>query len=450
MNRGVDIGNRKDHNELVLSEPSDLNSHLGGDSPAAFHSSLNDDISDSNGLVNNGMQNTGQGHMLDVQALPPAPGMDMVGISSTSPYAVLRQSNQQTNIHNVSSSAHTLGHTHVGANTMVQRSLLHVADVPPKRAMTAYQCYVAAVDDSFKERHPVAKTVELKKMKSQAWGLMSEEEKEQYTEMAHNDELRYENEYRNYIGRFPQAQLKKPKALLSVSRNRPSEPRSAYTVFVEAEYKNTAAKLCVDGEDRAKSSDIMAELARQWKDMSDPDREIWVERLEEAKLRYRRFLDSLTEEQRNSIEDERRKKTEKKRRKAQVNSRLEALGHASLAIQSNLGLGGDSPAMKRAKLSVLDGSVMMSPAYMGGDLQWQFQKRDSVWYDYGQDSCRKLSLAFQKYTTSPEKNTFALVKVHWNDVSYQVDFRTMAQIKTSNPLKVYRVRGFEVIAAPMM
>ena len=158
----------------------------------------------------------------------------------------------------------------------------------PKRAKSGYILFCAAVRDEVKSENPEVKPSEIMKLLGARWKALSDGEKAPYNREAEADKKRYSAEISNYS---PSAEfVKKSKAAAKKSGtskkatkdpNAPKRAASAYIIF--GQHKRQEVK---DAHPEFKSPDIMREIGRLWKELTDEEKQPYNKLASDAKSAY--------------------------------------------------------------------------------------------------------------------------------------------------------------------
>jgi len=73
----------------------------------------------------------------------------------------------------------------------------------PKRAKTAYLCFVSESRESLKKANPTLTFGELGRLLGEQWRAVSEEERKKYEAIAEEDRKRYHREKEEYQSKMP-------------------------------------------------------------------------------------------------------------------------------------------------------------------------------------------------------------------------------------------------------
>jgi hypothetical protein len=173
----------------------------------------------------------------------------------------------------------------------------------PKASVNAYIMFCREKRDEVKEENKEMKATEITKKLAEMWNEMDDEDKEEYKEKAKEDKERYAKELENYE---PKEGFKNPKEKAEKKSkkesNSPKRGLSAYIFFCQdkrEEVKKNNPSL--------KATEILSELGKMWKSLTDKKKKPYEEKAKEDKVRYEEEMKNYEPE-----EKEEKKKTVKK------------------------------------------------------------------------------------------------------------------------------------------
>jgi hypothetical protein len=168
----------------------------------------------------------------------------------------------------------------------------------PKGAKNAFIFFCNEKRNEVKKANPDLKATEITKKMAEMW--KEEADKEPYQNMAKKDKERYTEELGDYE---PKEGFKNPKKSKEV-KTAPKRALSAYIFFTQA--KRDEVK---KSNPSMKSSEIMSELGKLWKGLSDKKKKPYEKLAEEDKERY-------AEDMKNYVpsEEEKAKKSKKEKK----------------------------------------------------------------------------------------------------------------------------------------
>ena len=150
----------------------------------------------------------------------------------------------------------------------------------PKAAVNAYILFSRDNRDDVKSENPELKTTEITKKLAEMWKSSDEDLKKEYKEKSEQDKERYAKELETYVPKdgFQNPKEKKTKSKKS-KKTGPKKPLNAYMWF------------CSDKREELKgkgfsNTEILRELGRLWKELSDKKKKPYVKKAEEDKERY--------------------------------------------------------------------------------------------------------------------------------------------------------------------
>ena len=152
-----------------------------------------------------------------------------------------------------------------------------------KGAMSAYACFVRKSYKDHQELHSGEdfKFGELSAQCSQKWKTMSDQEKQQFHEMAMKDRERYKFEMKDYVGVRRRRRRR--------ARKDPSRPKRALSAFFffakdfRSDVKQSNPDFSV--------GEIAKELGRRWSTLSDEAKAPYEKQSEDDKVRYWRAME---------------------------------------------------------------------------------------------------------------------------------------------------------------
>jgi high mobility group protein B1 len=167
----------------------------------------------------------------------------------------------------------------------------------PKPSVNAYIHFSRDNRDEVKEENPSSKASDITKIIAQKWKEADEDLKQEYKEKAEQDKVRYEKELENYEPKEGFVNPKEKKSKKKAKKSGPSKPLNAYMWFC----KDKREELKNKGLD---NKEILREMGKLWKNLSDKKKKPYNEKAEQDKERY-------AEEMKNYPVDETEKKGKK-------------------------------------------------------------------------------------------------------------------------------------------
>jgi HMG (high mobility group) box len=203
----------------------------------------------------------------------------------------------------------------------------------PKKNKNAYMFFCDKKRPQIKEANPGIKATEIAKLLGQSWKEATPESKAKYTKKADADKVRYNAEMADYKRPSDDELMtqkinqKKTRGKASGTKKRtkeegaPTRGKSAYLFFCAD--KRPKVK---DEYPDMKATEIMSELGRMWKELSDEEKEPYNEQAAEAKEKY---LQEKTEwEDTKALEPSKPKQSKPKKSKPVEKSDSEEEGSA--------------------------------------------------------------------------------------------------------------------------
>jgi len=161
----------------------------------------------------------------------------------------------------------------------------------PKKNVSAWILFSKAERPKIKKEFPKMKPQDVMAELSKRWKIAKDDEEilKEFAEEARKDKERYEEEKKDYVApevdsddENPKKKTKKAKKEKKVkAEGEPKRAKSAWLFFCDAERKNLAKE-----ENAPKGKDILGELAKRWKVLSDKKKKKYNKLAEEAKAQY--------------------------------------------------------------------------------------------------------------------------------------------------------------------
>jgi len=156
----------------------------------------------------------------------------------------------------------------------------------PKRPRSAYILYCTEMREDVKKTHEGSKPAELMQIMGQMWNQLPAHKKQEFTDKAKEDKIRYNDEMKTYTppddededdddggGRRKRGRKRDP--------NEPKRAPSAYLIYgqkVREEVKKEHPE--------AKSSEIMKLIGAKWQKLTDEEKKPFVEEASRLKSQY--------------------------------------------------------------------------------------------------------------------------------------------------------------------
>ena len=176
----------------------------------------------------------------------------------------------------------------------------------PKGAKNSFIFFCNEKRQEVKEENSSLKATEITKKLGEMWKEEDEEEKKRYQKMAADDKKRYEAEIAEYE---PKDGFKSPKKSKKVKSTAPKRALSAYLFFCQATRDDIKKK-----NPSIKSSEILSELGKMWKALSDKKKKPFEKLAQEDKTRYEEEMKEYvpTEEEKEAMDAKKKGKKGKK------------------------------------------------------------------------------------------------------------------------------------------
>ena len=169
----------------------------------------------------------------------------------------------------------------------------------PKGAKNAFIFFCNEKRQEVKEENASLKATDITKKLGEMWKDEDEEEKERYKKMAEDDKKRYAEEIKEYEPKEGFKNPKSPKKSKKVKSTAPKRALSAYLFFCQATREDLKKK-----NPSIKSSEILSELGKMWKTLSEKKKKPFEKMAEEDKNRYAEEMKEYvpTEEEKEAME----------------------------------------------------------------------------------------------------------------------------------------------------
>ena len=182
----------------------------------------------------------------------------------------------------------------------------------PKKNVSAWILFSKAERPKIKKEFPEMKPQDVMAELSKRWKIAKDDEEvmEEFAEKARQDKERYEEEKKDYVPAPADSddeenpkKKKAKKAKKVKAEGEPKRAKSAWLFFCDAERKNLAKE-----ENAPKGKDVLGELSKRWKVLSDKKKKKYNKLAEEAKAQYtedmEKFKATKNEEKEEEEEDE--------------------------------------------------------------------------------------------------------------------------------------------------
>jgi hypothetical protein len=168
----------------------------------------------------------------------------------------------------------------------------------PKAAVNSFILFCRDNRDKIKEKNPEMKAIDITKKLAEMWKDLEDEEKKEYQEKSKEDKERYVRELEDYE---PKEGFKNPKK--SPSPKKPSSPKRSLSSYIF--FCNDKREEIKKNNPEMKTTEIMAEMGKLWKVLSDKKKKPYEDKAAEDKKRYE-------EEMKNYVPEEGSKKKKTK------------------------------------------------------------------------------------------------------------------------------------------
>jgi hypothetical protein len=148
----------------------------------------------------------------------------------------------------------------------------------PKAAVNSFILFCRDNRQDIKNENPEMKATEITKKLGEMWKALDDEDKKEYQEKANEDKKRYAKEIEDYE---PKEGFKNPKKSPKKESASPKRSLSAYIFFCNEKREEIKKK-----NPAMKATEIMAEMGKLWKALSDKKKKPYEEKAAEDKKRY--------------------------------------------------------------------------------------------------------------------------------------------------------------------
>ncbi len=185
----------------------------------------------------------------------------------------------------------------------------------PKGARSAYILFCADERAQIKEDIPDISAKDVLVELGKRWKALKDDDEDRYNEylvMAEKDKVRFKKEMENYVPEEGAEEEKKEKKV----KDAPKRSKTAYQLYCEEQKE--AVK-----QDGFEGKDVIAELARRWKELESEDEEYFKElkgRAEKLKKEFQESNPQVEKEKEKKI-----KKTEKEAKKTVATTKVKVL-----------------------------------------------------------------------------------------------------------------------------
>lgn len=178
----------------------------------------------------------------------------------------------------------------------------------PKPAVNAYILFSRDNRDDVKVENPDMKAIDITKKLAEMWRDSDEELKQEYKEKSEQDKERYVKELETYV---PKEGFQNPKEKKTKSKKTkkigPKKPLNAYMWFCNDKREELKGK-------GFNNTEILREMGRLWKELSDKKKKTYLKKAEDDKERYQEEMKNYapTEEEKAALLLNEQKKKGKK------------------------------------------------------------------------------------------------------------------------------------------
>lgn len=166
----------------------------------------------------------------------------------------------------------------------------------PKAAVNAYILFSRDNRSDIKSENPEMKATDITKKLAEMWKESDEDLKQEYKEKAEQDKERYAKELESYVPKEGFQNPKEKKGKTKKVKIGPSKPLNAYMWFCKEKREELKGK----GFD---NTEILREMGRLWKELSEKKKKPYVSKAEDDKERYEEEMKNYvpTEEEKAAL-----------------------------------------------------------------------------------------------------------------------------------------------------
>ncbi|KAJ3428343.1 high mobility group protein dsp1 [Anaeramoeba flamelloides] len=200
----------------------------------------------------------------------------------------------------------------------------------PKGRLTSYMFYNKETNLQVRKEYPKMTFTEISKECSKRWRNLSEKERQVFIDKSEQDKLRFEREMKEFLRLYPDAPAKKPIKRSSVkkggkgrSRGRrdPKKPKSIRTPYQF--YSSDVWRGIKEDHPEYQTGDISKEIGRRWKLVPEKDKEKYVKKSDQDKIRNEKEMKEYNRLVKNNKSSKKDDKNRKDKRRDKRRSRKE-------------------------------------------------------------------------------------------------------------------------------
>jgi len=171
----------------------------------------------------------------------------------------------------------------------------------PKRSKSPYICFSTVKHKEIKESMgPEAKVSDVAKKVAEIWRSLTDDEKKHWEQEAEKDKQRYQEEKANYTGpwKIPSKRVKKDEGA-------PKRPMSSFLYYAQK-----MRPLVKEQNPDKRNTDISKVLGEMWKNCSEEERNVYIQREAEERERYKLAISAWDEKQAEKVADQEKAQVE--------------------------------------------------------------------------------------------------------------------------------------------
>lgn len=204
----------------------------------------------------------------------------------------------------------------------------------PKKPRSAYILYCMDARPKLVAKETNLEPPQVMKRLGEMWRELSEKKKKKYKKLHEEDKERYNSEMENYTPPSQEELEEANKKKKKKARSGPSRPRSSYLFF------SSAIRPVVKEEmPELSGKEIMSEIGRRWKALSDKDKKPYTKLYDEDKIRYERECEQVKANEANDDDgnDEEETTTSSKKKTKSKKSKTKSKSKKSTTVEKTPG-----------------------------------------------------------------------------------------------------------------
>ncbi|KAJ6244759.1 high mobility group protein dsp1 [Anaeramoeba flamelloides] len=158
----------------------------------------------------------------------------------------------------------------------------------PKGRLTSFMIFNKEINHKVRKEFPKMDFSEISKECSKRWRNLTEKEKQVYIDKSEKDKIRYERAMNEFLNRYPDAARKKPTKRSSRGKKDPNKPKGVRTSYQF--YSSAVWKYVKKDYPDYSTGGISKEIGKRWKELPEKDKEKYVRKSDQDKIRYEKEL----------------------------------------------------------------------------------------------------------------------------------------------------------------